>query len=393
MRKKRVMVCVLIACLFLWATPARATAFSTADLEGQWRGYWLETTASNSFRYWIQVSAVIDADGNTSGTWQSSGGKSGNINGGSLSVSPQGALSGTFEIIDSATAETDTISVMYGWMDTAKEMVYVTMKKPAAGQLSAGMLTKYTYSNFATADLEGFWKTMEVESEPSSTPEAWWVDSTLTVGNAGETVGVWNFADEESGSFLSSTLALNTYGVISGSLIPQVGQLVTIDGGQLDLQLNCGSFASTKSTGELGGGVFLRIGETGFLTSDLEGKWAIYRTKVYSSTTMTWLAGEVTFDEAGNLVSGTWAGPGGESGTYTGGAMSVGDTGDMNGNFTTSLGYTFTISGGHMGIPKTYAGMVARYKTYGESGYTLEQVFMIKKTALTCLAPLYLLLD
>lgn len=367
--------------IFSCASTALATTFSTADFSGNWRGYWMETTNDGDLdftdeaRYWLGVSAEIDGNGAFgTGTWTSSGGLHGNVTGGTLAITSAGSITGTLNINYAANGATESISIVHGWMDQSKEIVYLAFKK-ANGRVASGMMTKYALSGFNTSMLEGEWENILVETDPASDHATYWVEAELGVNSAGTGVGAWNYQGIQSGLIHASPLTLNTYGVLGGTMNLDSGDSVTINLGQLDLQRNCGSLVTTKATGELSGGIMIRTGGTGFATSDLEGTWAIYRTATYSEQQMLWIAGEATFDASGNLTGGTWVGSNDTPGTYTGGNIAVAANGKLSGTYQTSAGRTLTIDSGFMGITKTYAAMASRQNS------ALEAVFMIKKVS------------
>ncbi len=102
-------------------------------------------------------------------------------------------------------------------------------------------------------------------------------------------------------------------------------------------------------------------------------------TEVYNSTNMYWLYGEITLDRSGNLVKGNWNGPNGQSGTFTGGQVTITDHGSLAGSLTTSTGYTSTIKKGLLALSKTHASFTMEYGIDGQGGHLQDTVFMIRK--------------
>jgi hypothetical protein len=367
--------------MFMGIAPAHA-GFSSADLEGHWRGGWMETTGTDSVRYWLNVHADVGSDGSvTGGSWWSSGGLSGSVTGGDLSIEPDGYIDGTMTFDDSDTGDVFSVSIEEGQMDESGGIVYLAFRKPdPGGERAAGtMVKREPNADHAQAELAGSWQVIILETDPSESYDTYWIDTTLTVDASGQTSGTWNYEDILSGDILSSSqVNLESKGGLGGVLNIDNGVQVPISYGQLDPDLNFGYVTSTKSDGHFCAALFLRTGGSGFATEMLAGEWSIVHTLVQDGSSLTWVFGQVMLDGDGNVLRGQWDGPNGESGTYTAGSLSVNDAGKLTGSITDSEGRVHAISNGHLGLTGSYGAAATRYADGGNHDHTLGVLFMAR---------------
>lgn len=392
---KKTYLLLLCVITFYFSGLAQATTFSSEDFVGNWRGYFMETTSSNTTRLLRSARVEVSpTDYVVSGIWDDKGYSNanlgnGNITGGSLNITAIGEITGSINIKDSITLVENTITIVNGWMDIEKNIFYIVTKKPG-GQLSTGLLAKYQHSfnGFATSDLEGIWFVNNIQSSgnPEGQDDGEWVVNILSVASDGSCIGNWYSSGNSSGTIdAGSSLELDSsYGWITGRLISG-SSLIDLEIGQMSFDKNTATAIATidaqdPSGGKLTSGVFLRAGGSSFINQDLKGTWAVYLTEVYSETNMYWLYGEITLDQSGNLVNGNWNGPNGQAGIFTEGQMTITEAGSLAGSLTTSTGYTSTIKKGLLSLSKNHASFAMEYGIDGQSGHLQDSVFMIRKS-------------
>jgi len=168
------------------------------------------------------------------------------------------------------------------------------------GTSSGGMdiIPRTGGSGFVTADLEGQWRFFELTAEAGSGGWAGWMTSDLSFTSGG--VGTWSSIQRSDGD--SSNPGSFTFSVFDDGSVSDEPNGPFL---QMSLDRNLNVFV-LNDPGQVGMGVMLRSGGSGFETSDLEGRWKMLTITVADSPGdyTGWFASDLDFTAGG---VGTWS--------------------------------------------------------------------------------------
>lgn len=376
---------LLAAALFvLLAQQAVAATFGQDDLTGTWKGYWFETTSTNSYKYWIRTTVTVDDQGNISGDYLTSNDGTGTVDSGSIEISSNGSVSFTMHMSDGS----DVVSSS-AWMDLSKTYAYAATRHGT--RMATGMLVKTGQVAYSTADLAGDWRGLILEGQQNLNGESWWVETSTTVSTEGTSSGSWDYMNEDTGTISSSTVTLDAQGGYGGSLTitggsaaalsegPQdASQTVNLIDGLMDASRQLGVVVTEKLSGAYGRMIRIRRDRNDLQTSDLEGDWKLYMTEIVDMTTQYWVHGDLSIDAAGS-ISGDWYGPEGQTGTFSG-EVFVNAQGDLSGYIVNdTIGKTLTLDKGSLCESTNCAGALLRWGSTSVFGHTLSHAFLVRK--------------
>ena len=366
---------ILIAMVHVILVPA-TMAFSTSDLDGVWSMYWMETASPRGVKYWIEGAIGISSSGSiTGGTWTATSGRSGTITGGSLAISSRGELSGLVKLSTETSAE-----ISGGWLDASKTIAYVVTTKDT-DYLAAGILIKQTSDLFFTSQLAGQWCGLMTEAFGDT---AGWLYADLDVETDGGYTGRV-YSAVSSNNVTTSKFYMDTSGVLTGTYVSTLGGTTdkgSIPSGKMDQSRQIACVDYRKNSGKLGTMIMINGDQSGYITANLQGDWALYITEMLpgeSDAYMYWIKGNIKLSASGQLISGSWESYGGTQGTFTAGNVAVQFDGRLSGTLETSDGKIMRIDYGQLSRSKTCGACLLQKGDSLQSLDTLDYVFMIRK--------------
>lgn len=233
-------------------------SFQTSNLEGTWHGYYLEINYVSGDVYWVYATLNVNSIGTvTGGSLTGPLGPISTFNGGSLSLDPNGILSGTI-----TTAAGNTVTVSHGKMDQGKTVAGF-VDTTSNSELDVGVFIK-TGGSFQTGNLKGTWHGYFTEIDKVS-KLGYWVYATLNIDSSGSvTGGTYTYPGSSGGTFTGGSLSLNSNGKLSGTLSTSKPSTITIRDGKMDQEKTILGFAAgTGSNVKMDVGMFIKSGIAG----------------------------------------------------------------------------------------------------------------------------------
>jgi hypothetical protein len=261
------------------------------------------------------------------------GGSTGTYTGGTVSVSGEGAISGS--VIASGP---DTHTVQGGQMSLDKDLlVYAAVDTP--GNAECGIAINATGS-YATTDLQGTWRW--------GTPLAY---GTFVVDGSGNvTSGTVTHIGVESGTITGGTFTITAQGTISGTFSTSEPVTYTLQSGRMNSAKNVAYLAITPPSN---GGGLIAVKMNGSFTpgTDIAGTYKF--ASIVSNGVVAY--GSIIIVSSSTITGGTSTEIGVGSGTFTGGTISISTQGVLTGSVSTSTGDVHVIGGGQLNSSKTVA--------------------------------------
>ncbi len=214
-------------------------------------------------------------------------------------------------------------------------------------------------TTFATSDLEGTWYLYNVAFDGNSYSN--WSYGTMAIDSTGNiTSGAWTNSNSDSGAVTGGTLSLSSEGILTGSIIASDGTNsynFNVPNGKMDeAKTTCVFVYSGTDNSDKALAYLIKDSGGPFVTSDLQGTWYSYNVGFDGNSWILWSYGTVAIDSAGNITSGAWTNSNSDSGTLTGGTLSLSSEGILTGSVIASDGtnfYNFNVPDGKMDEAKT----------------------------------------
>ncbi len=325
------MFCLLTFLVFngCGGSSSKKIAFTQSHMEGLWKmvsfGY------QNNGPFNSSGSLTVNSSGKvTGGDINNFGVDIEQFKGGTLNITEDGSVTG---IIDTFLPDSDTTEkyqMLDGQMTLQKDMIVYAGKFPVANK-GVGILVKKD-NKFLLSDLEGTW-IFPLEGMCS-----------VALTRTGDIVsGSYVNVQGETGT-CKGNYSITHEGAISGHIAASNGERYDITfNGQMNLHKDCIIFAGGISKRFEGIATVAVKQDGSFSLSSISGKW-----KVFGADQKEIFYGEIIVDESGKIVGGTWKDVEANSGTFSGGTISVNNRGSISGTLMTSKGITYTILDGQM---------------------------------------------
>ncbi len=386
MKKMNILFLCICSVLFCGHC-AHAVSFSSADLEGEWRGYflesWIDPDDGDSFSFWIYGDITVSQAGAVAGgRWTAVSGIVGDFVDGSLTIDKGGVLIGTLSIHEDGTPSEEILemTLVHAKMDKGKELVQGVIRK-ADGNMDLVTFVRKEVASLSLNDLDGDWLGFHHYTDANQIMDHWFDNvsiqngvvvngawSSVLADNSGVLIGA--FAVDDATDSVSWDL-MNSYTDTAGHLHRSrlVSQSALFSGSKsvlsgIDVRNNS-SFMDI--------GLYLKTGDVDYQAQDLQGTWAGYFSEISSSGWVYWIYGAITLDAAGNCTAGTWEAASGIKGTFTGGTVSLAADGKLSGTLSSSDGEVMTIRAGFMDTGKSMAAAVVK-----KDGGTADLVYLLK---------------
>lgn len=202
--------------------------YSQADLQGTW------FIAAKGMYGTITVSGTGSVTGGSfvfDGIWTK------NLTGGTLLIAADGTISGTL-----TTNEPETYTILSSQMNTDKNLFIITASDTTLISNSAIAIKRS--GTFTTSDIAGSYYVQSVDNDMNL------VYGSLILNSAGNVAGGnWTEVGFGSGTYTGGTVALNSQGVLSGTVSTSSGNVHTILSGQVDSTNNVGLIVSQDILG------------------------------------------------------------------------------------------------------------------------------------------------
>jgi hypothetical protein len=201
--------------------------FTQADLAGTWYIPAIFDQPSANNPYWAAGTMTLNSTGAViGGTAVNSFGETKSFTSGSLTIDSLGQFSGSFLLSDGVTR-----SIPHGKLDAGKTTLTMVESDSANRGLFVGLKGGGT---FTQADLTGTWYIQAIADQPSAN-NPYWAAGTMILDSTGAVIGgtaVNSF--EETKSFTSGSLTIDSLGQFSGSYVLSDGMVGSIPHGKLD---------------------------------------------------------------------------------------------------------------------------------------------------------------
>ncbi|MBM4140028.1 MAG: hypothetical protein FJ242_00810 [Nitrospira sp.] len=327
---------------------SKKISFFHSDLEGYWKTIGFGQDNYGSY-YGSSGYLIVNTSGEiTEGNVNNFGIDVENFTGGTLAITNEGTITG---IIDTFLADSDTYEkqIIPDGQMTLKKNVIVHPCNFTLARRGVGILLKKGES-FTISDLEGAW-VFPFDGIFS-----------FSVNSAGA-ITKCNFLNVNMNSgTCSGNLSITSEGNVAGGIEAINGKIFKMNfDGQMSSSKDSMILAGGLSTSFEGMSAFAIKRNGTFSSSDGKGKWRIIRT-----SKMDALFGTVSIDTSGTITEGKWTNIRGESGIFTGGELSISETGSISGVLNVSSGKFFTILGGQISIDRDIVGGLDR----DEAGYS-----------------------
>lgn len=211
---------------------------------------------------------------------------------------------------------------------------------------------------FVQADLAGSWSMQALSMDGD---DVLWLSADLVVGPSGIVTGTGTDSDGDDFDVVGGLLALNNFGIISGTLRINTTSFV-VEEGTLDSAVSSGSQLNNYAvlitscsgcTPDRSLLIYLtRSGFSGFTQNILLGRWQIFATGFENDTNrLLWIFGTFRIDSFGNVVTGSFEieNSRGQQGFFSSGQVLLEDNGRVTGFFEgTGSNDRSTFTGGQM---------------------------------------------
>jgi hypothetical protein len=323
------------------------TPFITSDLAGTWHIFATngaisnDTTSGNIVQGNLRGMLSINSLGQVSGgSYARSNGGMASITGGLITIDNAGVLSGS---------ATTNLGVSFyigsGKMDSSKTLISFVAS------------TNYGEFDFFTAIRDGG------SFASSDLADTWYIFSTsgdyakMTISDAGNGAAVNN---SPGGGFLT----IDASGLLTGDgfITTNFGTVLYLtnsglEKGKINSSKDMMSFAASTISGKFDLAMAIRAGGS-FIPSDLAGTWYIYGSSSSGANKAT-ISGTIVLDSSGQVTGGSYIRSDAGMASFTGGTMTIDNTGVLSGSVITNIGDNVNLSSGKMNSSKGIMSFVA----------------------------------
>jgi hypothetical protein len=262
------------------------------------------------------------------------------ITGGLITIDNAGVLSGS---------ATTNLGVSFyigsGKMDSSKTLISFVAS------------TNYGEFDFFTAIRDGG------SFASSDLADTWYIFSTsgdyakMTISDAGNGAAVNN---SPGGGFLT----IDASGLLTGDgfITTNFGTVLYLtnsglEKGKINSSKDMMSFAASTISGKFDLAMAIRAGGS-FIPSDLAGTWYIYGSSSSGANKAT-ISGTIVLDSSGQVTGGSYIRSDAGMASFTGGTMTIDNTGVLSGSVITNIGDNVNLSSGKMNSSKGIMSFVA----------------------------------
>ena len=323
------------------------TPFITSDLAGTWHIFATngassnDTTSGNIAQGNLRGMLSINSLGQVSGgSYARSNGGMASITGGLITIDNAGVLSGS---------ATTNLGVSFyigaGKMDSSKTLISFVAS------------TNYGEFDFFTAIRDGG------SFASSDLADTWYIFSTsgdyakMTISDAGNGAAVNNspgggfFTIDASGLLTGDGFITTNFGTVL--YLTNSG----LEKGKINSSKDMMSFAASTISGKFDLATAIRAGGS-FIPSDLAGTWYIYGSSSSGANKAT-ISGMIVLDSSGQVTGGSYIRSDAGMASFTGGTMTIDNTGVLSGSVITNIGDNVNLSSGKMNSSKGIMSFVA----------------------------------
>jgi hypothetical protein len=331
--------------------PFNAIYKTVNDLAGTWYFQVFGDRPSTNAPYWGSGTMILDSTGAvTGGTAVNDSGGTQALNGGSFVIDSAGQAAGTVTFLSGGIE-----SLPYGTLDAGRTIL--TMVNTDSYYRGLFMALKGG-GTFTQQDLAGTWY-YEVYFDNPTTNAPMWGYGTMVV-DAGGTVtgGTATNSDGYTDTLVGGSLAIDSAGLVSGTMLQANGIVQSLPHGKLDKGKNFLAMVNSSTSVLRGLFVAARGGGT-FTQVDLAGTWHI---QAFGDNKLTnapyWGSGTMVLDSTGTVTGGTAINDSGVTKTLNGGSFTIDSAGQVAGTLTLSDGTVESFPHGKLNAGKTLLTMV-----------------------------------